>query len=54
MAWDFAAVKRGRLDRYTLRRFEDDVVGSRFAGMGDGSLVVALRDDVVMERREEA
>jgi hypothetical protein len=41
IAWDFAKVKKGRLDQYEIKKYEDQVVQDNFK-FGDDKEIVCL------------
>jgi hypothetical protein len=41
IAWDFAKVKKGRLDHYEIKKYEDQVVQDNFK-FGDDKEIVRL------------
>lgn len=42
VAWDFAKVKRGFLDKYEIKKYEDEVVQDNFKFGDDNEIVSAL------------
>ncbi|KIY74067.1 VID27 cytoplasmic protein [Cylindrobasidium torrendii FP15055 ss-10] len=46
IAWDFGKVKKGMLDRYEIKLYEDQVVQDSFRFGDDKEIVVALQNDV--------
>jgi len=47
IAWDFAKVKKGKLDSYVIKRYEDEVVQDNFRFGDDKEIIVALTNDVL-------
>ncbi|EJD00993.1 VID27-domain-containing protein [Fomitiporia mediterranea MF3/22] len=47
IAWDFAKVKKGRVDAYTIKKYEDEVVQDNFRFGDDKEIIVALSNDVL-------
>ncbi|KAL5508413.1 VID27 [Sanghuangporus vaninii] len=47
ISWDFEKVKKGRLDSYTIKKYEDEVVQDNFRFGDDKEIVVALSNDVL-------
>ncbi|KAF8897592.1 VID27 cytoplasmic protein [Infundibulicybe gibba] len=47
IAWDFAKVKRGLLDRYEIKKYEDYVVQDNFKFGDDKEIIVALQNNVL-------
>lgn len=46
IAWDFAKVKKGQLDKYEIKKYEDNVVQDNFKFGDDKEIVSATpRDD---------
>lgn len=43
IAWDFAKVKKGMLDRYEIKKYEDKVVQDNFKFNDDKEIVRSLR-----------
>ncbi|KAJ7276462.1 VID27 cytoplasmic protein [Mycena haematopus] len=52
IAWDFNKVKKGLLDRYEIKKYEDLVVQDNFRFGDDKEIIVALANDVVAVRKE--
>jgi len=48
IAWDFKAVKKGKYDKYEIRKYQDAVVQDQFKFGDPNDIVVALRNNVVM------
>ncbi|CAE6438038.1 unnamed protein product [Rhizoctonia solani] len=52
IAWDFRKVKKGRLDRYDIKQYEQQVMADDFR-MGDNKdIVVALSDNVHLTKKQ--
>ncbi|KAG9089955.1 hypothetical protein FS749_000926 [Ceratobasidium sp. UAMH 11750] len=52
VAWDFRKVKKGRLDRYDIKQYEQQVMADDFR-MGDNKdIVVALSDNVHLTKKQ--
>jgi hypothetical protein len=47
IAWDFAKVKKGRLDQYEIKKYEDHVVQDNFKFGDDKEIIVALNNNVL-------
>ncbi|KAF5363817.1 hypothetical protein D9756_000435 [Leucocoprinus leucothites] len=47
IAWDFAKVKKGLLDRYEIKKYEDHVVQDNFKFGDDKEIIVALDNNVL-------
>jgi len=47
IAWDFAKVKKGRLDQYEIKKYEDQVVQDNFKFGDDKEIIVALNNNVL-------
>ncbi|KII95143.1 hypothetical protein PLICRDRAFT_169822 [Plicaturopsis crispa FD-325 SS-3] len=47
IAWDFAKVKRGQLDKYEIKKYEDMVVQDNFKFGDDKEIIVALQNNVL-------
>ncbi|KAI0796688.1 VID27 cytoplasmic protein [Abortiporus biennis] len=47
VAWDFAKVKKGLLDKYEIKKYEDDVVQDNFKFGDDKEIIVALSNNVL-------
>ncbi|KAF9453087.1 VID27-domain-containing protein [Macrolepiota fuliginosa MF-IS2] len=47
IAWDFAKVKKGFLDRYEIKKYEDHVVQDNFKFGDDKEIIVALDNNVL-------
>ncbi|PFH52779.1 hypothetical protein AMATHDRAFT_73906 [Amanita thiersii Skay4041] len=47
IAWDFAKVKRGFLDKYEIKKYEDEVVQDNFKFGDDNEIIVALQNNVL-------
>jgi hypothetical protein len=48
IAWDFAKVKKGLLDKYEIKQYDDNVVADNFRFGDDKDIVVALRNNVLV------
>ncbi|KAL6309693.1 VID27 cytoplasmic protein [Sparassis latifolia] len=47
VAWDFAKVKKGLLDKYEIKKYEDFVVQDNFKFGDDKEIIVALQNNVL-------
>ncbi|KAH8105865.1 VID27 cytoplasmic protein [Cristinia sonorae] len=47
VAWDFAKVKKGHLDKYEIKKYEDFVVQDNFKFGDDKNIIVALQNNVL-------
>jgi hypothetical protein len=47
VAWDFGKVKKGHLDRYEIKKYEDIVVQDNFKFGDDKEIIVALQNNVL-------
>ncbi|KAI0307163.1 VID27 cytoplasmic protein [Multifurca ochricompacta] len=47
IAWDFAKVKRGQMDKYEIKKYEDLVVQDNFRFGDDKEIIVALQNNVL-------
>jgi len=47
IAWDFAKVKKGLLDKYHIKKYEDYVVQDNFKFGDDKEIIVALQNNVL-------
>jgi len=47
IAWDFAKVKKGQLDKYEIKKYEDFVVQDNFKFGDDKEIIVAMENNVV-------
>ncbi|THG99304.1 hypothetical protein EW026_g3013 [Hermanssonia centrifuga] len=47
VAWDFAKVKKGQLDKYEIKKYEDVVVQDNFKFGDDKEIIVAMPNNVV-------
>ncbi|KAF9009012.1 VID27 cytoplasmic protein-domain-containing protein [Cyathus striatus] len=47
IAWDFAKVKKGHLDKYEIKKYEDHVVQDNFKFGDDKEIIVALDNNVL-------
>ncbi|KAJ3736290.1 VID27 cytoplasmic protein-domain-containing protein [Lentinula guzmanii] len=52
IAWDFAKVKKGLLDRYEIKKYEDTVVQDNFRFGDDKEIVVALKNNVIQVNKK--
>jgi len=52
IAWDFKAIKRGKYDKYEIRKYQDVVVQDQFKYGHKNDIVVALQNDVVMVNKK--
>ncbi|KIM20057.1 hypothetical protein M408DRAFT_331365 [Serendipita vermifera MAFF 305830] len=48
IAWDFEKVKKGKLDRYEVKRYTSNVVEDNFSWGNDKEIIVTLQDNVLM------
>lgn len=48
IAWDFAKVKKGRLDSYVIKKYEDDVVQDNFRFGDDKEIVSSLSSSMAL------
>ncbi|KAJ6515828.1 VID27 cytoplasmic protein-domain-containing protein [Mycena sanguinolenta] len=53
IAWDFNKVKKGLLDKYEIKKYEDLVVQDNFRFGDDKEIIVALANNVVAVRKEQ-
>ncbi|KAG9040208.1 hypothetical protein FRB95_000137 [Tulasnella sp. JGI-2019a] len=53
VAWDFLKVKKGILDKYEIRKYQDPVVQDDFRFANDEDIVVALKQNVLMANKKE-
>lgn len=53
IAWDFAKVKKGHLDRYEIKKYEDHVVQDNFKFGDDKEIIVALQNDVLAVNKKQ-
>ncbi|GAA5944036.1 hypothetical protein JCM3775_006819 [Rhodotorula graminis] len=53
VAWNFRHVKEGRLHKYTLRRFTDNIVADNFKFGGDREIIVTLPENVFVEEKKK-
>lgn len=47
IAWDFGKVKKGQMDKYEIKKYEDLVVQDNFRFGNDKEIIVALQNDVL-------
>ncbi|CCM01608.1 uncharacterized protein FIBRA_03668 [Fibroporia radiculosa] len=47
IAWDFSKVKKGQLDKYEIKKYEDMVVQDNFKFGDDKEIIVALQNNVL-------
>ncbi|KAF8138516.1 VID27 cytoplasmic protein-domain-containing protein [Boletus edulis] len=47
IAWDFKKVKKGQLDKYEIKKYEDTVVQDNFKFGDDKEIIVALENNVL-------
>ncbi|TCD69662.1 hypothetical protein EIP91_006679 [Steccherinum ochraceum] len=47
VAWDFSKVKKGQLDKYEIKKYEDQVVQDNFKFGDDKNIIVALQNNVL-------
>ncbi|KAN0097408.1 VID27 cytoplasmic domain containing protein [Tylopilus felleus] len=47
IAWDFKKVKKGQLDKYEIKKYEDNVVQDNFKFGDDKEIIVALENNVL-------
>jgi len=47
VAWDFGKVKKGQLDKYEIKKYEDMVVQDNFKFGDDKEIIVALQNNVL-------
>ncbi|KAI0723285.1 VID27 cytoplasmic protein [Earliella scabrosa] len=47
VAWDFAKVKKGQLDKYEIKKYDQFVVQDNFKFGDDKEIIVALQNDVL-------
>ncbi|KAF7969306.1 hypothetical protein HWV62_27735 [Athelia sp. TMB] len=47
VAWDFKKVKKGQLDKYEIKKYEDMVVQDNFKFGDDKNIIVALQNNVI-------
>ncbi|KAF9075729.1 VID27 cytoplasmic protein-domain-containing protein [Rhodocollybia butyracea] len=52
IAWDFAKVKKGHLDRYEIKKYEDKVVQDNFKFGDDKEIIVALKNNVLQVNKK--
>ena len=49
IAWDFAKVKKGHLDKYEIKKYEDHVVQDNFKFGDDKQIVSGFREVILGE-----
>lgn len=53
IAWDFNKVKKGLLDKYEIKKYEDLVVQDNFRFGDDKEIIVALANNVVAVNKQQ-
>jgi len=53
IAWDFAKVKKGFLDKYEIKKYEDTVVQDNFKFGDDKEIIVALQNNVISLQKKQ-
>ncbi|KAJ6536630.1 VID27 cytoplasmic protein [Mycena sp. CBHHK59/15] len=53
VAWDFSKVKKGFLDKYEIKKYEDNVVQDNFKFGDDKEIIVALANNVVAVNKKQ-
>ncbi|KAK2466258.1 hypothetical protein APHAL10511_001900 [Amanita phalloides] len=53
VAWDFAKVKKGFLDKYEIKKYEDEVVQDNFKFGDDNEIIVALQNNVLAVNKKQ-
>ncbi|KAJ6599005.1 VID27 cytoplasmic protein-domain-containing protein [Mycena vulgaris] len=53
IAWDFTKVKKGLLDKYEIKKYEDLVVQDNFRFGDDKEIIVALANNVVAVNKQQ-
>jgi hypothetical protein len=53
IAWDFAKVKKGFLDKYEIKKYEDEVVQDNFKFGDANEIVVALHNNVLAVNKKQ-
>ncbi|KAJ7638872.1 VID27 cytoplasmic protein-domain-containing protein [Roridomyces roridus] len=53
IAWDFNKVKKGQLDKYEIKKYEDMVVQDNFRFGDDKEIIVALANNVVAVNKQQ-
>ncbi|GJE84223.1 VID27 cytoplasmic protein [Phanerochaete sordida] len=53
VAWDFAKVKKGLLDKYEIKKYEDNVVQDNFKFGDAREIIVAMDNDVVAVNKKQ-
>ncbi|CAK5275544.1 unnamed protein product [Mycena citricolor] len=52
IAWDFSKVKKGLLDKYEIKKYEDMVIQDNFRFGDDKEIIVALKNNVVAVNKQ--
>lgn len=52
ISWNFRHVKNGKLDSYTIRKYDENVVADQFKFNDKKDIIVTLGDNVLMENRK--
>ncbi|KAF8621633.1 hypothetical protein AX15_007651 [Amanita polypyramis BW_CC] len=53
IAWDFPKAKKGILDKYEIKKYEDEVVQDNFKFGDDNEIVVALQNNVLAVNKKQ-
>jgi len=53
VAWDFDKVKKGQLDKYHIKKYEDRVVQDNFKFGNDKEIIVALQNNVLALNKKQ-
>ncbi|KAI0318699.1 VID27 cytoplasmic protein-domain-containing protein [Amylostereum chailletii] len=53
IAWDFGKVKKGQMDKYEIKKYEDLVVQDNFRFGDDNEIVVALQNNVLSLNKKQ-
>ncbi|KAI9508944.1 VID27 cytoplasmic protein-domain-containing protein [Russula earlei] len=53
IAWDFAKVKKGQMDKYEIKKYEDLVVQDNFRFGDDKEIIVALQNNVLSVNKKQ-
>ncbi|EKM59236.1 uncharacterized protein PHACADRAFT_136651 [Phanerochaete carnosa HHB-10118-sp] len=53
VAWDFAKVKKGQLDKYEIKKYEDNVVQDNFKFGDSKEIIVAMENNVVAINKKQ-
>jgi len=53
VAWDFNKVKKGQLDKYHIKKYEDRVVQDNFKFGDDKEIIVALQNNVLALNKKQ-